>query len=71
MQLQDARSKSTQGLLTIKNHPYSAISNSAVRSQEFEATGNLAVYFVLQSIIDNGRTNYNMTEGGVGCRYWV
>ena len=71
MQLQDARSNSICGLLTVTNHPYTTVSNSAVRSWEFEGTKNLAVHYIIQAILDNGRSNYDMTDGGVGCRYWM
>ena len=71
MQLQDARSNSTRGLLTVKNYAYTTVSNSAVRSWEFEGTSNLTVYYLLQAIIDYGRSDYDMTEGGVGCRHWM
>ena len=71
MQLRDASSNSTRGLLTVTSYSYITISNSAVRSWEFEGTSNLIVYYLLQAIIDNGRLDYDMTEGGVGCRHWM
>lgn len=71
MQIQDPQSNSTRGLLTVKNYPYTSVSTSAVKSWEFKGTNDLAIYYILQAIIDNGRSNYDMTEGGVGCRYWM
>ena len=71
MQLQDASSNSTRGLLTVTDLPYASVSHSAVRAWDFEVMANFSVYHALRAIIAYGRPIYNMTETGVGCRYWM
>lgn len=67
----DPRSVSSRGILTVANYGYATVSTSAVKSWDFKATDKLAVYWVIQNILDNGRSVYDMAEGGVGCRYWM
>lgn len=71
MMLGNPNSTSSQGLLTITAYPYTTVSISAVNSWDFVATSDLAVYYILQSIMEHRRQDYDMAEGGVGCRYWM
>ena len=71
MELKDPAATSSRGLLTVTSYGYVSVSTSAVRSWDFATTNNLAVYYVLEAIRNKGRSNYDMAEGGVGCRYWM
>jgi len=67
----DPTSNSSRGVLAVTNHGYTTVSSSAVKSWEFNVIDNLAVYYVIQLVLDKGRYAYDMAEGGVGCRYWM
>jgi hypothetical protein len=71
MILADPRAASTRGRLRVTSHGYTTVSTSAVRHWDFGATNNLAVYYVIQLILDNRRAEYDMNARGVGCRYWM
>ena len=67
MMLADPRAASTRGRLTVTSHGYTTVSTSAVRYWDFKAADNLAVYYVIQLILDNRRAEYDMNANGVGC----
>lgn len=71
MILKDPRAASTRGKLEVTSYEYTTVSNSAVSHWDFAATNDLAVYWVIQLIIDNRRAEYDMNDRGVGCRHWM
>lgn len=71
MELRNPKSNSSKGQLYITSYGYTDVSTSAVRSWEFQASENVAIYYVIQLILDNGRWDYDMDKGGVGCRHWM
>ncbi|TAQ85452.1 hypothetical protein B7494_g6237 [Chlorociboria aeruginascens] len=71
MKLLYPNSKIYQGQLTVRSYASKGIPKSAVKYWEFATAENLAVYYVLQLIIDNWRQEYDMHASGDGCRYWI
>jgi hypothetical protein len=60
---------SDRGKLVVKEHAY-ITSNTAVQYWDVPAYPNVSAGDVYSLILTKGRDRYNMTEGGVGCRWW-
>lgn len=71
MLLENPSAANNRGVLTVANYGYTSVSTSAVMSWDFTATVNLSVWHVLDLILNIERQNYDMTDGGMGCRYWT
>ncbi|KAF1970568.1 hypothetical protein BU23DRAFT_556782 [Bimuria novae-zelandiae CBS 107.79] len=70
LNMQLADSVSDRGKLVVKEHAY-VNSNTAVQFWDIPARPNTLAGTVYNLILSKGRHRYNMTEGGVGCRWWV
>jgi hypothetical protein len=58
------------GIHETRPHPYTK-SNSAVRYFDVPIQPGVSVDHVDSHIRSNGLDKYEMTEGGVGCRWWM
>lgn len=47
------------------------VSESTVKSWDYQAVSGVSVGQVYQLVMGNGRDKYEMSGGGSGCRYWV
>lgn len=60
----------TQGIYQVTERAYER-SNTAVQFFDFPAKGGITVGYVLGEITRQRWHRYNMTDGGVGCRWWM
>jgi hypothetical protein len=70
LNMQLANTDTDRGKLVVKEHAYIS-SNTAVQFWDIAACPNVRAGRVYDLILTKGRQNYNMAEGGVGCRWWV
>jgi hypothetical protein len=66
----DPENGSFIGLFTTRSSEYSS-STSSIANFDYTPCSGLRVGQCIQLIERNGRTRYQMTDAGKGCRYWV
>ncbi|KAF2192895.1 hypothetical protein K469DRAFT_714916 [Zopfia rhizophila CBS 207.26] len=60
----------TQGIYEVTERAYER-SNTAVQFFDFPAKDGITVGYVLGEFTERQWHRYNMTDGGVGCRWWI
>jgi hypothetical protein len=59
-----------RGIFEVREHKYTK-STSAVTWFDFVAAPNITVDSIEREIYSQGWDNYEMTDSGVGCRWWM